>query len=100
MGCSFVRDVVLRARRSSRDRRGHSIPDSYGVAGQVVQRCSCHAGQLTAMLLEELSHLAAVMSATHSLMCGMSDPSEEANVTRGRQLVIGRQPDGYRIELD
>jgi hypothetical protein len=49
------------------------------------------------MLLEELSHLAAVMSATHSLMCGMSDPSEEANVTRGRQLVIGRQPDGYRI---
>ena len=32
-------------------------------------------------------------------MCGMSGPSEEAYVTKGRQLVVGRQPDGYRIEL-
>ena len=54
-------------------------------------------GQRLLLDADEVLGLRATIPDT--LMCGMSGPSEEANVTKGRQPVIGRQPDDYRIEL-
>ena len=63
------------------------------------ERTSQQSRSIGRLLLDADEVLALRATIPDTLMCGMSGPSEEANVTKGRQLVVGRQPNGHRIEL-